>query len=184
MTTLIVVRHGQTAWNATGRFQGQADPPLDAVGRRQARAAAVALATYAPTRIVSSDLVRARQTADAIASHVALPVAVDRRLREVALGGWQGLDRRSAAHQFPDEYAAWIAGDDVRRGGGETEDEAGRRVAAVLAELAVGDGTVVVVSHGLALRAGLRLLAPDDAAHLRNGRWVVVTRSADPLLSV
>jgi glucosyl-3-phosphoglycerate phosphatase len=81
MTTpgrLIVLRHGCTRWNATRRFQGQADPPLDHVGRRQARQAAEAIAPLDPQLIVSSDLRRARQTAYALGTRCHLPVKLDR----------------------------------------------------------------------------------------------------------
>ena len=186
MTTLIVVRHGQTAWNATGRFQGQADPPLDPYGWTQARAASVALAAYRPTRLVSSDLRRARQTAQVIGLRTGLTVELDRRLREVALGTWEGLDRRAVSRYFPDEYTAWAAGQDIRRGGGESEAMAGTRVADALRDAidrAGPDDTILVVSHGLALQAGLRLVAPDRVVHLLNGRWTTVDAGGRALLT-
>jgi glucosyl-3-phosphoglycerate phosphatase len=185
-TDVVLVRHGRTAWNAQGRFQGHADPPLDAAGRAQAEALAVALAPLAPARIASSDLRRARQTAAPLARRCDLPVTVDRRLREVDVGRWAGLTPAEVEVLEPAEWAAWSAGVDVARGGGETAAEAGRRVAATLLELVGvghGEGPLVVISHGLALRGALDELRSRDlvdlpdgpVAHLRNAQWLVVS---------
>ena len=184
---LVLVRHGRTRWNASGRFQGQADPPLDRIGVAQARRAGRALAPLRPDAIVTSDLYRARFTAEIVARACPPPaptVAVDARLREVALGGWEGLYRFEARQRFPEEYRDWRAGLDVRRGGGETEREAGIRVAdAVSAVLhsSSPEDTVVAVSHGLALRGAIAILAErgvvtlgPDAPHLANGAWTVL----------
>src|SRR5690349_8307102 len=81
-------RHGRTAWTAEGRFQGQADPPLDDVGIAQARASAALLAGFPVTTIISSDLQRAAQTADALSGRTGIPVVLDERLRERSLGHW------------------------------------------------------------------------------------------------
>jgi broad specificity phosphatase PhoE len=177
---LVVARHGRTAWNAAGRFQGQADPPLDDTGRRQARRLAVRIVPFAPAAVLSSDLRRARSTAGSIATATGAPVVVDPELRELWLGGWEGLDHSEAQAAFPEEYRAWRAGLPVRRGGGETEAEAGRR-AAVSIRRAWGNrtGPLVVVSHGVVLRAALEVLASDgclslDGAaspHLANGAY-------------
>lgn len=181
--TLILLRHGRTGWNVEGRFQGQSDPPMDDVGRAESRRAAAEIARLGPVRVLTSDLRRARQTADIVAAACAVPVAADRRLREVDLGGWEGLSRKQAASRFPEEYAAWRDGQDVRRGGGETVAEAGERAAAALIELArsLDAGQAAVsVSHGLALQAALRVLEKRGAIvldkepeHLDNGRWAV-----------
>ncbi len=190
-TTLVVMRHGRTAWNRLGRFQGHGDPPLDEVGRAQAAACADAMAALVAraepdeVRLVSSDLRRARQTADRVATRLGVGVGVDPALREVDLGGWEGLTPAQAAARFPDEWAEWEAGDDVRRGGGETDAEAGRRVAAsVEAELdALGPrrALLVVVGHGRALRAAVDVLHArgriggiGPAPHLANGDWAAL----------
>jgi probable phosphoglycerate mutase len=175
---LVVARHGRTSWNATGRFQGQADPPLDHTGRRQARRLAFRLGPLRPALVLSSDLRRARATAGYIATATGAAVVVDPDLREVWLGGWEGLDHSEAEVAFPEEYRAWTAGLPVRRGGGETEVEAGRRAAGSIRR-AWPDraGVLVVVSHGVVLRAALEVLAGDgclslDGAaplHLANG---------------
>jgi glucosyl-3-phosphoglycerate phosphatase len=154
--TVLVWRHGQTAWNSQRRFQGQLDIPLDDVGREQAARAATLLAGFAPSAIVSSDLVRARDTAQALSDVTGLPVATDPRLREIDVGMWQGLTFDEVSERFPVEAAAWRDGGDGRRGGGESLVEVGARgVAAVdeaLLDLA-SDGTLVVVTHGAAGRA-------------------------------
>jgi len=182
---LVLVRHGRTAWNAEGRFQGQADPPLDDVGWEQARLTALSLARLRPAAIVSSDLRRAHQTAVMLGAACGLIPATDRNLREVALGTWEGLVHDEAAVRFPAEYAAWSAGADVRRGGGETRAEAGARVAAAVIRFlwrVRTDSPVVVVSHGLALEGAMGVLVArglvrlDTAPppHLGNGEWLAL----------
>jgi glucosyl-3-phosphoglycerate phosphatase len=189
---LVLVRHGRTDWNAEGRFQGQADPPLDDLGWEQARRAAEVVAAMRPAAILSSDLRRAHQTAVMVGAACGLVPSTDQELREVALGDWEGLRRDEAAVRFPAEFAAWTGGSDVRRGGGETQAEAGARVATALMGFLwrAGPGrTVVAVSHGLALqgavdvlaRSGLVQLGGVRPPHLGNGEWIVlrVARTAD-----
>lgn len=154
--TVLVWRHGQTAWNLQRRFQGQLDVELDDLGRAQAARAAALLAGFSPSAIVASDLVRARETAQALADVTGLPIATDPRLREIDVGVWQGLTFDEVAERYPVEAANWRDGGDGRRGGGESLVEVGERaVAAVddaLLKLA-DDGTLVVVTHGAAGRA-------------------------------
>ena len=148
---LLLLRHGRTAWNASKRIQGQLDPPLDEVGRAQAALAARTVAALGPTTIVSSDLQRAYDDATLIGQEADLPVTTDPRLREIDVGLWQGLTGVEAQERFPEEYAAWRVGSDVRRGGGETYEEVGERAAAAARELAASlppDGLGVIVTHG------------------------------------
>jgi probable phosphoglycerate mutase len=182
---LVVVRHGRTAWNDAGRFQGQADPPLDKLGWSQAEAVARRLAPFDPAVIVSSDLRRARQTSSVIAGRLGRLVQADGRLQEIDLGGWTGLDRSGAMTRFPSEYARWLAGEDLARGGGECPWRAGRRAASALIEhlrTVPAGSTLLAVSHGLVLQAALRVLAQagvvnldNDAPHLANAAWMTVT---------
>jgi glucosyl-3-phosphoglycerate phosphatase len=147
---LVVWRHGRTEWNAGGRFQGQLDPPLDAVGRAQAARTAPHLAaalTGDDTVLVSSDLVRARDTAGALAPLLGIPVRVDARLREHGLGSWEGLTREEVAERHPEQYADWLAGRPVRGRGGEPAEEVARRALAAVADLPPA-GTAVLVTHG------------------------------------
>jgi probable phosphoglycerate mutase len=169
--TLVLLRHGRTDWNASARFQGRADPPLDDTGVVQATRAAIALRDLRPDAIVSSDLRRAAQTAARIAATCEVTVAFDPGLRELDLGSWEGLTRSDAAAAFPAEYAAWSAGQDVRRGGGETAQEGGERALGVLLpvlERCRTGLTTVVVSHGLVLQGALRV----PVVHLANGQWI------------
>jgi probable phosphoglycerate mutase len=148
---LLLLRHGRTAWNASNRIQGQLDPPLDELGRAQAALAARTVAALGPTAIVSSDLQRALNGANLIGEEAGLPVTADPRLREINVGEWQGLTGAEARERFPEEYAAWRVGSDVRRGGGETYEEVGERAAAAARELAASlapDGLGVIVTHG------------------------------------
>ena len=153
---LIIVRHGRTAHNADGRFQGHLDTHLDETGRSQATTAAVELNAYAPSSIVSSDSMRAADTAAPLAALVGLPVQLDERLREVDMGLWSGLTGDEARAQFPDEYADWVAGVDTARGGGETFKAVAERAAAAvedhLGEVVAG-GALVLFTHGGTARA-------------------------------
>lgn len=153
---IVVWRHGQTAYNAERRYQGHADIELDDVGRTQAARAARLLAGLSPSAIMSSDLVRARTTAEELARLTGLVVATDKRLREIDVGAWQGLTFDEVEQRFPDEVAEWRDGREGRRGGGETLVEvAERAVEAVLEVLpTISDGeTLVVATHGAAGRA-------------------------------
>ena len=180
---VVLWRHGRTAWNAVRRSQGQLDIPLDAVGVAQAQDRAAQLASLRPVAIVSSDLMRATATAAELGRVTDLPVSLDAALREIDVGTWQGLTTDQYAERFPDEYRRWRAGEDVRRGGGETYAEVAERVSAaierVIAKLGAGE-TVVLVSHGVAIRVGVcRFLAiPADRWHafggLSNCAWVVL----------
>jgi probable phosphoglycerate mutase len=179
---LLLLRHGRTAWNDSGRFQGHADPPLDAVGRAQAARVGPALAAMRPDLVASSDLARCRATADLIG----LPYRSDARLREIDLGGWSGLTSEEARRRFPEEDAAWRRGDDIRRGGGETYVEVAARAGALWDELVAGglpsgpDSLVVFVLHGGTARAligHLLGLPPGTWWHfgpLRNCHWSVL----------
>src|SRR5690606_23992047 len=104
---LILWRHGQTAWNVTGRVQGQTDVDLDETGVAQAAATAPRVAEYRPDLIVSSDLRRAARTAAALADVTGLPVEYDARLRERYYGEWQGLEHAEIKERYPEQYARW-----------------------------------------------------------------------------
>jgi len=157
----VLVRHGRTAHNATGRIQGQLDVELDDVGRAQAAAVADALAEAAPYAVISSDLARARATAEQIASRAGVELTVDARLREISLGSWEGLTGDEARERFPAEHAAWLAGEDVRRGGGETYHDVGVRAQQCIEEALVDappGSTLVIVTHGGTARGALGCL--------------------------
>lgn len=159
---LLVWRHGRTAWNAAGRFQGQLDPPLDAVGHAQAGRTAPHLRaaglSRADTVVVSSDLIRAAATATALTDLLHIPLRTDPRLREHGMGSWEGLTRDEVAQRYPDQYADWMAGRPVRGRGGEEPEHVGDRAVAALADLPPVAVAVVVTHGGTAGRLVERLL--------------------------
>jgi broad specificity phosphatase PhoE len=107
MTSLYLIRHGQTLWNVEGRYQGQMNPALTEQGREQARVAAEQLAPLGFSAIYSSDLARAYQTAEALSKEVGLPIHVDERLREIDQGKWEGMLYSDIRVQWPVEVARW-----------------------------------------------------------------------------
>jgi broad specificity phosphatase PhoE len=158
---LVLWRHGRTEWNATGRFQGQLDPPLDEAGHNQAaRAAPHLLAAVPPedTVVVSSDLSRAAETAATLTALLGVPLRLDDRLREHGMGSWEGLTRDEVARRYPEQYADWMAGRPVLGRGGEDPAEVGERALAALAELPAAPAAVVVTHGGTAGRLLERLL--------------------------
>ncbi len=168
---IVVLRHGETTHNADGIWQGQLDTPLSERGLRQADAVGAAVAALSPDRIVSSDLSRARLTAESVGRACGIPVVVDPRFREVHAGEWQGLTSAEVARRWPEEHAALVRGEDVRRGGnggaGESMADVLVRVGAALDEL-LGDlprGRGAVVStHGGAAKTVLAWLLDLDLA--------------------
>lgn len=181
---IVFWRHGRTDWNAAGRFQGQTDIPLNEEGHRQAQQAARRLASLAPSAIVASDLGRTRSTAEALAAVTGLPVRLDSGLRETNAGDWQGHTFDAIRGMDPDGLHRWEEGDvHTRAGGAETRlDVAARVHRAVDRALAAvpADGTLVVVSHGGAIRVGLAHLLglPHDLwgalAGLSNCSWSIL----------
>jgi glucosyl-3-phosphoglycerate phosphatase len=172
---VIVLRHGRTAWNAERRFQGQSDPPLDDVGRAQAYEVAALVAALAPDVLVSSDAIRAVQTAEPIAELTGLDLLVDARLRERSLGHWEGLTRDDVAQRYPDEFSDWIAGRDVSRRGGETRDQVAARAMAAFADLPDVQCAVLVTHSATALALCSVLLGLRQDVHvlgsLANCHW-------------
>lgn len=172
---LVLVRHGESEWNAAGILQGHGGPGLTARGRAQATATARLLAREGPSvlAIARSDLPRVVETAAPTEDLVSVaPVVVDERLREIDVGSWSGLTRSQAAAADPDGFAAWARGTDIAPGGGETFAALRQRVvdalAAVVARVEQRPNpgrtqTVLVFTHGgpirVAVAAGLGLPA-------------------------
>ncbi|HIC88675.1 MAG TPA: histidine phosphatase family protein [Anaerolineae bacterium] len=150
-TTMILVRHGRTAWNKEVRFRGREDLPLDHFGLRQAEAVGFRIAAeWVPTAIYTSPLRRAMQTAQAIASICELPVQPEPGLLDIDYGDWQGLSPAQAAGRDPDLHAAWLhAPHTVQIPGGENLGIVRERVTAMLARLLQKHGgeTIVLVGH-------------------------------------
>jgi probable phosphoglycerate mutase len=182
-TRILLVRHGQSTWNAEGRWQGQADPPLSDLGRLQARSAATSLGAL--DAIFSSDLQRAMETAVIISTELGVgPVVVDPDLKERSAGAWSGLTRAEIDERYPGYLSAdrhlsiGPAGGAVRRPPGweADEDVLGRGLAALRSIAgAVGDGDVLAVTHGgLIYVLEAHLGAPFDRLANGGGRWVTV----------
>ncbi|HET9500623.1 MAG TPA: histidine phosphatase family protein [Marmoricola sp.] len=181
---LVLLRHGRTAWNESGRAQGHADVPLDEVGHAQAESAAAYLASLRPAALWSSDLSRARQTCAYLEQETGLVAKHDDRLREFDVGQRQGMTIPEFAGRFPDEHAAWLRGDSMLRvPGAEVTEDVGRRIVPALHEAlgSLDEGEAgIVVSHGAALKVGVVGLLgwpADHAVTLRgigNCAWLTV----------
>ncbi len=151
MIELILIRHGETDWNRELRFQGQIDVPLNNTGFEQARRVAERLANESVQQLVSSDLLRTRQTAQAPSLRLGLAPVMNAGLREQAFGVVDGMRADDIQQQFPHEWARWTAFDaDYTFAGGESTRVFHARVMAALRQLAQGgDGRrLVVVTHG------------------------------------
>lgn len=151
VTTLLLIRHGETAWNAEHRIQGRLDVPLSTTGFWQAARLAERLAGEAIDAVVSSDLARAWMTGVPLADARGLSIVAEPRLRERVFGIFEGktLDEIAAGH--PEEFAAWRARDvDWRMPGGESGTEFIGRVLEAMQEVAgtYAGRTVAVVTHG------------------------------------
>jgi probable phosphoglycerate mutase len=147
---LLLIRHAESVWNAERRWQGHEDPPLSARGREQAVALAAALASAGVARLVTSDLLRARSTAEPLARALGLEPITDRRLRELDVGSWGGRTRQEIAARDADLLARFDAGDrDALAGGGESLALLRARALAALRELADAppEGCIALVTH-------------------------------------
>jgi broad specificity phosphatase PhoE len=151
MTEVILVRHGQTDWNVTGRFRGRADIPLNERGRREATATAERVAReWQPAAIYGSPVHRAQVTAARIANQTWLELHEDPRLSDVDYGEWQGLTRTEVAARFPSELALFESTPSLLRiPGGEGFTSVRERVAAFLLDIEEKhpNDTIVVVGH-------------------------------------
>ena len=153
MTIVFLSRHGETDWNAEGRFQGHADPPLNEHGRAQARGLAHRLVKTPLAAIYSSDLQRSRETAQIVAAPHALDVVSLAELREVDVGEWSGLTRDEIEARWPGAAATWRDEGHGWREGESYEEMAARVVASIdrLAREHDGD-QILYVGHGGTIR--------------------------------
>jgi 2,3-bisphosphoglycerate-dependent phosphoglycerate mutase len=173
MTTLLLVRHGETDWNADGRLQGQTDRPLSAFGRRQARQLGdqlkdEELADGQLEAVYSSDLARARETAEIVGERLGLPVVLDPDLREKDWGSWEGL---TAVERDRVEFV------------GESTNAHQERILRALRRISErhpGNGRVLVVTHGGSMRRvqtaalGMALPVVENC-----GLWLCVCEDGD-----
>jgi broad specificity phosphatase PhoE len=158
MTRVILVRHGATDY--AGTFCGQIDPDLNTIGERQAEELAVSLTASGIQAVYSSDLRRARQTAEKVAGHCDLPHYSLPGLRELAFGEWEGLTWMEIQTRFPKEARLWTAQYPNRPapGGESIHDFNARVLRTVRCILAEADHSVCIVSHGGVMRLALTRL--------------------------
>jgi glucosyl-3-phosphoglycerate phosphatase len=195
---LVMLRHGQTEYNASSRMQGQLDTDLSDLGRDQAAAAAEVLAKRQPLVIVSSDLRRALDTAVVLGERCGQPVLVDTRLRETHLGDWQGMTHLEVDAAAPGARLAWREDARWAPHGGESRVDVAARSMPVVAELVAGQAEwgleladagperpVVLVAHGgliAALTAALLALPVDNwpvLGGMGNASWVQLSGHSD-----
>ena len=169
MRRILLARHGETEWNALGRLQGHTDIPLNEAGRAQARALAGSVAGAGLAAVVTSDLLRARETAEIVAAALGLGAPViEPALRERRFGVFEGLTRHECAARHPEAWRAWQARTGVPPGG-EPRELAIARMAEALARLAAAEGgPVLVVSHGGVMRLWLMDLLGEDVPLIPN----------------
>jgi glucosyl-3-phosphoglycerate phosphatase len=158
---IVLIRHGESTWNAEERLQGQLDPPLSERGREQSRALAGLVDGVPEERIVCSDLGRARETAELIGLR---PARFDPRWREIDVGEWGGL-RAAEVDAQGGELTNWRGGPRTAPDG-ESWDAFARRVSAAFDELAATGGPWLVVCHGGCIRAVAAHVTGADKLHL------------------
>ena len=157
--TLVLVRHGETAWNAEGRIQGHLDIPLNDIGIAQANAVGRRLRSEHFDAIYSSDLIRAYQTASPVVTNPEIDIIRDRRLRERHLGVLQGMTGDEAATSQPEAWKAFKSREaDLKLAGGESLGEFSRRVVECVEDILdrCAGSRVLIVTHGGVLDAAYR----------------------------
>ena len=183
---VVLWRHGQTDWNIGNRFQGHSDIPLNEVGRYQVKHAAEILAGMNPTAIISSDLGRARDTAQALADLVGLSVRTDENLRETNGGMWEGKTGAENRAEDFQNFIRWIDGDDNPAGttGEKRSEVADRAVKVIKRELeGKSDQLLIVATHGGTARCVLGQLLQLPLTHwgviggLSNASWSILERN-------
>ncbi len=167
MASIYLARHGQTAYNLEGRFQGHLPVPLDDTGRAQALELARRAAAHDFAVLWCSPLLRARETADAVARVTRLSPREDARLAETDAGEWTDRSFAQVRAQAPDAFAAFLAGEPAFAfPGGESLAHQQERVGAALTDIQRGELPALVVCHGMVIRAALSW---------RAGRWLTHT---------
>lgn len=160
MTIVILARHGETDWNRDGIWQGHGDPPLNALGRQQAAALADRFADDSIDALYSSDLRRARETAEIVSRSIGLPITLDHDLREIDIGSWSGLTRAQIEERFPG----------MERPDGETNEAFDARAVGAVRRIASAHAgqRVLAITHGGVVRALDRHLHREPRAVLGN----------------
>jgi broad specificity phosphatase PhoE len=170
VTTLLLVRHGETDWNRDGRWQGHSDTHLNELGRQQAERLAEEIDGV--DVVYSSDLARARETAEILARRLGVDVRLDERLRERGFGAWEGKTRAEIEAEFADAHARWVAGEGPGADDAEPFEEFGTRVRGFLDDVLIRhpEETVLIVSHGGSIRV-IHALA-DGLDYVRDHRSI------------
>lgn len=185
MRRLVLWRHGETTYNASGRMQGHIDSELTPVGWNQARFAVPALARFAPDLVIASDLRRATDTATVLTDGIGVPLRIDKRLRETHLGEWQGLTGAEVDAGWPGDRVRWRADATWAPPGGESRVEVAKRAREVVADLERAEDhmdTVLLAAHGgliVALTAALLDLPVQHwtlLGGIGNCHWVELNR--------
>ncbi len=197
MLRLLLIRHGQTLWNAELRYQGQTDVPLNELGRRQAEALGRRLAGETLHAVYASDLQRAVDTAAPLAAIHRLDIITEPRLRELNFGEWEGCTFEEIRQRAPAAYQAWLrTPEQFSAPGGETGAQLRTRVQAWLDEVRArhAEQTIAVVAHGGSLMTLLQITLelPSEARwkfrmthgslselHLYPDGWAVLARLND-----
>ncbi|GAA5109570.1 histidine phosphatase family protein [Haloechinothrix salitolerans] len=181
---IILWRHGETSYNASGRMQGHIDTELTEIGWNQARFAVPALARFAPDLVVASDLRRATDTATVFTEGMGVPLRVDKRLRETCLGQWQGLTGAEVDERWPGYRRRWRADATWAPPGGESRVEVADRAFEMVEDLEREDlDTVLLAAHGgliVALTARLLDLPVEHwtlLGGIGNCHWVELGRA-------
>jgi probable phosphoglycerate mutase len=161
---VFLARHGQTAYNREGRFQGQQEIPLDETGRAQAAELAERAVPYGFAALWCSPLLRARETADAVAARIGLELLEDARLMETDAGDWTDRTFAEVRAQAPELFDAFASGEPgFAFPGGESFAQQEVRVQAALAEVERGSLPALVVCHGMVIRAAIYVRSGRDA---------------------
>jgi broad specificity phosphatase PhoE len=164
MATVFLARHGQTAYNLEGRFQGQQPVPLDDTGREQAGELAERAAGYGFAALWCSPLLRARETAEIVSARIGLEPKEDPRLMETDAGDWTNRSFADVQDEAPELFEKFFTGaPSFAFPGGESFAQQEVRVDAALREVEAGALPALVVCHGMVIRAALSV---------RSGEWL------------
>ena len=181
---VYMARHGQTAYNLERRFQGQLPVPLDETGRKQAAELAERAAEHGFAALWCSTLLRARETADAVAERLGMEVKHDARMAETDAGDWTDMLFSEVQARAPELFAKFLAGDpSFAFPGGESFAQQEQRVAAALHDVEAGALPALVICHGMVIRAALSTRAGRWQAHAErvpNGALVALDPAQMP----
>jgi broad specificity phosphatase PhoE len=174
---IYLARHGQTAYNLEGRFQGWGDVPLDQTGRDQARQLAVAVAAVEPVSLVSSNIARALETATIVSELIGLEPQIDPRFAETETGDWTNRSFADVAAEDPEAFTNFVELEaDWGFPGGESFATQAARVAAGLEDWRArsNTGATVIICHGNVIRLALRDAGRDGSERPDNGSLVAL----------